>query len=137
LEGCPRLSASWAGPPIVVKRDDLSGLALGGNKVRHLEFRIANALARGCDSIVMAREQFSNNARQTAAAAAKVGLRMVLLVPSETPVVLQGNRLLEELVGAEVRVIPTTDPDQVRVAVREAIAAEAAAGRRPYDDDAE
>src|SRR5436305_2050677 len=51
LEGCPRLSASWAGPPIVVKRDDLSGLALGGNKVRHLEFRIANALARGCDSI--------------------------------------------------------------------------------------
>src|SRR5690348_603539 len=73
LEGCPRLSAAWAGPSIHVKRDDLSGLALGGNKVRHLEFRLANALARGCDSVVLAREQFSNNARQTAAAAARVG----------------------------------------------------------------
>lgn len=91
LEDCARPSHAWAGPTILAKRDDLSGLALGGNKVRHLEFRIGNALAKGCDVIVMAREPYSNNARQTAAAAAKLGIRMVLLIPSDEPVALQGN----------------------------------------------
>jgi 1-aminocyclopropane-1-carboxylate deaminase/D-cysteine desulfhydrase-like pyridoxal-dependent ACC family enzyme len=137
LESQFRLSAAWGGPEILVKRDDLSGLALGGNKVRNLEFRMANALATGCDVVVMAREQYSNNARQTAAAAAKLGLRMVVLVPSEEPVEVQGNRLLEEIVGAEVRVIRTTDPAEIRAAVREAVQSEVANGRRPYDNDSE
>jgi 1-aminocyclopropane-1-carboxylate deaminase/D-cysteine desulfhydrase-like pyridoxal-dependent ACC family enzyme len=137
LETQFRLSAAWGGPDILVKRDDLSGLALGGNKVRNLEFRMANALAKGCDVVVMAREQFSNNARQTAAAAAKLGLRMVLLVPSEEPVELQGNRLLEEVVGAEVRVIRTEKPAEIKAAVREVVQSEMAAGHRPYDSDAE
>lgn len=137
LERLDRLSAAWGGPPIYAKRDDLSGLALGGNKVRNLEYRLAAAQARGCDVVIMAREQYSNNARQTAAAAARLGMRMVLLVPSERPVPLQGNRLLEELVGAEVRVIPTEDPAEIRAAVRRAVEAEIAAGHRPFDNDAE
>jgi 1-aminocyclopropane-1-carboxylate deaminase/D-cysteine desulfhydrase-like pyridoxal-dependent ACC family enzyme len=137
LEVCAGLSRAWAGPTIFAKRDDLSGLALGGNKVRHLEFRMGNALAKGCDVVVMAREPYSNNARQTAAAAAKLGIRMVILIPSDEPVALQGNRLLEELLGADVRVLPTTDPDAVSAAVRDVIDAETAANRRPYDNDAE
>jgi 1-aminocyclopropane-1-carboxylate deaminase/D-cysteine desulfhydrase-like pyridoxal-dependent ACC family enzyme len=137
LEQQFRLSAAWGGPDVLVKRDDLSGLALGGNKVRNLEFRMANALFKGCDVVVMAREQYSNNARQTAAAAAKLGLRMVLLVPSEEAVEIQGNRLLEEIVGAEVRVIRTTDPAEIKADVREAVQSEIAAGHHPYDNDAE
>lgn len=137
LERCERLSAAWDGPTILAKRDDLSGLALGGNKVRNLEFRLAHARAKGCDVVVMAREQYSNNARQTAAAAAKLGMRLVLLIPSEAPVPLQGNRLLEELVGAEVRVIPTEDPAEIKSAVVAAVATERAAGHVPFDNDAE
>lgn len=137
LEAWPRISGSWGGPALLAKRDDLSGLALGGNKVRNLEFRMANAMAKGCDVIVMAREQYSNNARQTAAAAAKLGLRMVLLVPSEELVPMQGNRLLAEIVGAEVTVLSTEDPASVNLAIRDAIQAERAAGRCPYDNDAE
>ena len=137
LEAAERLSGAWGGPRILVKRDDLSGLALGGNKVRHLEFRMGMALAQDCDVVVMAREPYSNNARQTAAAAARLGLRMVLLIPSEQPVPIQGNRLLEELLGADVRVIPTTDPAAVRAAVREVVAAERASGHRPFDNDGE
>jgi 1-aminocyclopropane-1-carboxylate deaminase/D-cysteine desulfhydrase-like pyridoxal-dependent ACC family enzyme len=135
LEAAERLSAAWGGPEILLKRDDLSGLALGGNKVRNLEFRLANALAMGCDTVVMAREPYSNNARQTAAAAIRLGMRMVLLIPSEDPVPMQGNRLLEELMGVDVRVIPTTDPAKVRAAVESVLAAERAAGRAPYDND--
>ena len=135
LEELARLRQAWDGPRLLVKRDDLSGLAFGGNKVRHAEFKLGRALADGCDVVVMAREQYSNNARITTAAAIKLGLRMVLLVPSESPVPLQGNRLLEALLGAEVTVLPTEDPAAIRAAVQAALERERAAGHRPFDND--
>jgi 1-aminocyclopropane-1-carboxylate deaminase/D-cysteine desulfhydrase-like pyridoxal-dependent ACC family enzyme len=135
LEDLQRLRQAWGGPRLLVKRDDLSGLAFGGNKVRHAEFKLGRALADGCDVVVMAREQYSNNARITTAAAIKLGLRMVLLVPSKSPVPLQGNRLLEELLGAEVTHLPTEDPAAIRAAVQAAVERARAAGHRPFDND--
>ena len=81
LEPLPRLSAHLGGPTIYIKRDDQTGLATGGNKARKLEFLVADALAQGCDTLVTTGGVQSNHARQTAAAAARLGLHCVLLLP--------------------------------------------------------
>ena len=111
LEECPRLSralsAGAEGPRIFIKRDDLTGQALGGNKVRHLEFRVGDALARGCDTFIYA--DANNAARATAAACAKVGLRCVLLVYGHRQEHLQGNMLLASVLGAEMEFLNTDD----------------------------
>ena len=67
-----RLSHFLGGPKIFMKRDDLTGLALGGNKTRKLEYILADALKQGCDTIITAGAAQSNHCRQTAAAAAKL-----------------------------------------------------------------
>ncbi|MGH2537658.1 MAG: pyridoxal-phosphate dependent enzyme, partial [Candidatus Promineifilaceae bacterium] len=69
-----RLSKQLGGPELLIKRDDLTGLALGGNKARKLEFLAADALAHGCDHLITAGGPQSNHCRQTAAAAARLGL---------------------------------------------------------------
>src|SRR5262249_26706434 len=74
LEPLPRLSAFLGGPQILVKRDDQTGLAMGGNKVRKLEYLAGHALALGCDTLVTIGGLQSNHARQTAAAAARLGM---------------------------------------------------------------
>lgn len=103
LEDAPRLTAALGGPRILLKRDDLTGLALGGNKVRKLELLLADALAQDADTVLTTGAADSNHCRMTAAAAARLGLRCVLLLAakSESPVV-QGNLLLDRLFGAEV-----------------------------------
>lgn len=98
-------------PQLYIKRDDMTGLAGGGNKTRKLEFLIGDALARGADTIVTAGALQSNHARQTAAAAAHAGLKCTLLlfdtVPHKEPAYRQsGNLLLDHLLGADVRVAP-------------------------------
>ena len=75
LEFMPRLSEALGGPKIYVKRDDCTGLATGGNKTRKLEYSMGEALARGADTIITVGAVQSNHVRQTAAAAAKLGLR--------------------------------------------------------------
>ncbi|MBM3136100.1 MAG: pyridoxal-phosphate dependent enzyme, partial [Chloroflexi bacterium] len=77
LEPATRLSAALGGPDIWVKRDDLSTLALGGNKVRKLEFLLGDALAHGADVVLTVGGVQSNHSRQTAAAAARLGLRCI------------------------------------------------------------
>jgi len=101
------LSAALGGPHILVKRDDLTGLALGGNKVRKLELLLADALAQAADTVLTTGAADSNHCRMTAAAAAHLGLRCVLLLATkhETPT-LQGNLLLDHLFGAEVHFYP-------------------------------
>lgn len=130
LLAAPRLSAALGGE-VWLKRDDLTGLGLGGNKVRALEFLLADALARGCDCLVTGAGAQSSWAMLAALAARRVGLDAFLLYYGEAgPVV--GNRLLAELAGAEIGF--TGDPD--RSSVDAAIEARAAAlrsqGRRPY-----
>lgn len=98
----PRLSQSLGGPRILIKRDDQTGLALGGNKTRKLEFLIADALHQNCDCVITAGAAQSNHCRQTAAAAAMVGLECHLVLGGSPPVQANGNLLLDQLLGATI-----------------------------------
>lgn len=114
LEPLDRLSEELGGPRIWLKRDDLTGFALGGNKVRKLEFLLADALARGCRGVLSFGAVQSNHARQTAAACARLGLSCHLLLTRRVPWAHPGyesggNRLLDELYGAQVTVVDTQD----------------------------
>lgn len=100
-----------ATPHLFVKRDDCTGLAGGGNKTRKLEFLIGEALAQGADTIVTTGALQSNHARQTAAAAVAAGLKPVLVLLDMVPYrgstyKRSGNRLLDDLLGADVRIVP-------------------------------
>ncbi len=95
-EGAPRI---W------IKRDDLTGLAYGGNKARKLEYLIADALASESTVVVTQGNVQSNHARMTAAAAALAGLKCVLVLDARGGVQLQGNLLLDHLLGADVRMV--------------------------------
>ena len=104
IEEMPRLrEALGGGPRLFVKRDDQTGLATGGNKTRKLEFLVADALAQGCDTLITVGAPQSNHCRQTAAAAAKFGLRCVLILGGAGHTERTGNLLLDELLGAEIR----------------------------------
>jgi len=103
LEEMPNLALIFQGPRLLIKRDDQTGLATGGNKTRKLEYLMADALAQGADTIVTLGAAQSNHARQTAAATAKLGLKAVLLLRGEEPPLRTGNLLLDGLLGAEVR----------------------------------
>jgi len=105
LQPLSRLSAHLAGPKILMKRDDLTALAGGGNKARKLEYLVADALAKGADTLIATGATQSNHARQTAAAAAQLGLGCVLLLERRLdgqPVEYyrSGNALLNRVLGA-------------------------------------
>ena len=85
-----------------MKRDDMTGLAFGGNKTRKLEFLVADALARGADTLLTAGAAQSNHCRQTAAAAAKAGKRCDLVLGGAPPSLPEGNLLLDTLLGARI-----------------------------------
>lgn len=93
-------------PRIYLKRDDLTGLAFGGNKARKLEFLLADALEQGATVLITEGAAQSNHARITAAAAATAGLGCVLVLDARHGADVVGNLLLDELLGAEVRVVP-------------------------------
>ena len=94
-----RFSETLGGPRIFVKRDDMSGLALGGNKIRKLEFILADAMEQGCDSVITAGAAQSNHCRQTAAAAALLGLECHLVLGGGPPQREDGNLLLDRLLN--------------------------------------
>ncbi|MBI2825161.1 MAG: D-cysteine desulfhydrase family protein [Planctomycetia bacterium] len=130
-----RLSAHLGGPRIFMKRDDQTGLALGGNKVRKLEFLLAEAIAQGCDTVVTTGGVQSNHARQTAAATAKLGLACELLLPRIVDRTIReyeasGNVLLDHLLGANVHLLPA---ESYKPDVFEGFVARLRAeGRKPY-----
>lgn len=97
-----KLSQKLAGPRIFMKRDDNTGLALGGNKTRKLEFILADALAQGADTIITAGAAQSNHCRQTAAAAASLGLECHLVLGGKEPESFDGNLLLDKLFGCTI-----------------------------------
>jgi 1-aminocyclopropane-1-carboxylate deaminase/D-cysteine desulfhydrase-like pyridoxal-dependent ACC family enzyme len=104
LEETPRLSAALGGLRLLVKRDDMTGLALGGNKLRKLEYIVADALAQGADTLITSAGLQSNRARMTAAACRRAGLDCVLLLCSNYGLNAQvGNLMLDEVFGADVR----------------------------------
>jgi L-cysteate sulfo-lyase len=129
LHALPRLSDHLGGPRLYIKRDDLTGFALGGNKVRKLEFFLGQARASGADVLVTAGGHQSNHARITAAAAARAGLGCVLVLSGGRPAAYTGNLALDRLFGAELRFVGS-GPE--RMPAVHALAAElSAAGRRP------
>lgn len=109
LEEAPRLTEFLRGPRLWIKRDDLTGLALGGNKARKLEFLLGQARAQGCDIVITVGAVQSNHARMTAAAARRLGMDAIVVLNGEEPKAYQGNLLLDRIFGAEVRVVQTDD----------------------------
>jgi len=103
VEPLARLSDFLGGPRLLIKRDDQTGLATGGNKARKLEFLVADALRQGCDHIITSGAPQSNHCRQTAAAAARFGLKRTLVLRGNAPDRLSGNLLIDTLVGATVK----------------------------------
>jgi 1-aminocyclopropane-1-carboxylate deaminase len=101
LEEMKRVRETIGGPRLFLKRDDLTGLGLGGNKLRKLEFLMGDALAKGADTIVTSGVMQTNHGRLTAAACAKLGLRCILVMTEPECGYFEGNRILQELFGAE------------------------------------
>jgi D-cysteine desulfhydrase len=97
-----RLGEKLGGPSLFIKRDDNTGLGLGGNKTRKLEFILADALERGADTIITAGAIQSNHCRQTAAAAASLGLECHLVLGGLEPDSANGNLLLDHLFGSHI-----------------------------------
>ncbi len=129
IEPMPRLGAHLGGQPLWVKRDDQTGLAFGGNKVRKLEYLLAEAQADGARTLMTTGAVQSNQCRQTAAAAAHFGFDCLLVLRGIAPAHPTGNLLLDLLCGAEVRWAGSRDPD---VVLDEVFQESWAAGRRPY-----
>lgn len=98
---------------IYIKRDDNTGLALGGNKARKLEYLMADALEKGADVVLTTGGPQSNHARMTAAAAAKLGIKAVLVLRGKNSSPHQGNLLLDDLLGAELIFVDTDDYEDV------------------------
>jgi 1-aminocyclopropane-1-carboxylate deaminase/D-cysteine desulfhydrase-like pyridoxal-dependent ACC family enzyme len=96
-------------PRIFIKRDDLTSLALGGNKLRNLEFRLARTMAENADTVIVGLDLQSNSARQTVAACNRLGLKTILVLEGSKPNVIQGNLLMDYLLGAEVHFAPTRE----------------------------
>src|SRR5689334_22162657 len=106
IETLPRLSEVLDGPRLLIKRDDQTGLAFGGNKTRKLEFLIAEARDQGARTLVSGGALQSNHCRQTAAAAARFGFRCILVLTGNEPKQPSANLLLDELFGSEIVYVP-------------------------------
>ncbi len=129
VESLPRLSAALKGPRLLVKRDDQTGLAFGGNKTRKLEYLLAAAQADGARTLITGGAAQSNHCRQTAAAAARYGFDCILVLAGKPPQTASANLLLDTLFGAE---IVWCDPDARDETMQRVFEQAWEAGRRPY-----
>lgn len=127
-----RLSDALGGPRLLVKRDDCTGLALGGNKARKLEHLCAEAIAAGCDTLVTGGGPQSNHVRMTTAAANRLGLECHVALagpPSTRP---SGNLLLDQVLGAHLHFVGSVEYYPLEAAIDEVAAVVAGQGRRPF-----
>ncbi len=129
VEALPRLSAALQGPRLLVKRDDQTGLAFGGNKTRKLEYLLAEAREQEADLLITAGAVQSNHCRQTVAAASRFGFDCILVLFGEPPDPPDGNHLLHHLLGGEV---VFTERDNVENKLREVFQNALSEGRKPY-----
>ncbi|MCH8886082.1 MAG: pyridoxal-phosphate dependent enzyme [SAR324 cluster bacterium] len=112
LEEAPRLSAALGGPRLWIKRDDRTGLTFGGNKPRIFDYVFGDVLAQGCDMVITPAGPQSNHLREVTAAANRLGLKSVIVIfGADGSEELQGNRLLFDLLGAEIRYFSTNHHD--------------------------
>ena len=130
IEELPRLSGALRGPRLLVKRDDQTGLAFGGNKTRKLEFLLGEAREQGAKTLITGGAIQSNHCRQTAAAAARFGFNCILVLTGDKPQHASGNLLLDQLLGAQiVYVADRKDRDRI---LQETFDRAAAAKKKPY-----
>jgi len=130
LDEAERLAQELGGPRLLVKRDDLTGLAFGGNKLREFEYSLAPAASGGYDVLVNIAGAQSNHSRLTAAVAAKLGMRSIIVAREDSrshPA--QGNLLLCHLLGAEVHMV---EPSQHRAEAEALLQRLRAEGHKPY-----
>jgi D-cysteine desulfhydrase family pyridoxal phosphate-dependent enzyme len=132
LEDAPRLTAALGGPRVLVKRDDLTGLALGGNKARKLELLAAEALSVDADVLVTGGGRQSNHARMTAAAANRIGIDCHLVLAGREPDTATGNLLLDRLMGATLEFGASDRYTRLEQAIVDAGARLEREGRRPF-----
>ncbi|MDO9130894.1 MAG: D-cysteine desulfhydrase family protein [Anaerolineales bacterium] len=129
IESLPRLTQALGGPRLLVKRDDQTGLAFGGNKTRKLEFLLAEAQTLGARTLITAGAAQSNHCRQTAAAAARFGFDCVLVLAGDPPAQPSANLLLDHLFGAKIIWAARSERETVLQATFEKAKIE---GKQPY-----
>ena len=132
LQRAERLERALGAPPLYLKRDDLTGFALAGNKARQLELLLGEAVALGCDSLVTGGGPGSNFCQAAAAAARVAGLRCVLVLYGREPLPPSTNLALARAFGAEVRFTGRPERESVDLALEAAAVELEAAGCRPY-----
>ncbi|MGZ6942886.1 MAG: 1-aminocyclopropane-1-carboxylate deaminase/D-cysteine desulfhydrase [Acidimicrobiia bacterium] len=133
LDPMDRLAAAVASPArLLVKRDDLTGLALGGNKARKLEYLCGEAVDRGRDTLVTGGGPQSNHARMTAAAANRLGLECHLALAGTKPKHHDGNLLLDDLLGATLHFSGARDYYEIETSIEKLAAELLADGHRPF-----
>ena len=121
------------GKNVYIKRDDLTGIGLGGNKVRKLEFLLAEARAQGADTVLTTGGAQSNHAMLTAACAGRLGMKAILVLKKRGVTDKKGNQALNDLLGAEVRFVDTDDYADVYAEMERIGADLAARGHRCYN----
>ena len=130
IEALPRLSETLGGSRLLIKRDDQTGLAFGGNKTRKLEFLVTEARDQGAKTLISGGALQSNHCRQTAAAAARFGFVCILVLTGDMPEQFSGNLLLDHLFGAQV-VYVTDRKDRDKV-LQQTFDRAAEKGMKPY-----
>jgi D-cysteine desulfhydrase/L-cysteate sulfo-lyase len=132
LHELPRLARHLGIGRLFIKRDDLTGLAFGGNKARNLEFRMAEAVAQGAEVFIAGLESQSNSARMTTGAANVLGMRTILVLRRDRDWQWQGNLLVDRILGAEVRFVDTEDPAEMDRALHATAEEVRQSGRKPF-----
>lgn len=132
LHPMKRLEQELGHPGIWIKRDDLNGIGPGGNKIRSLEYLLAEAAGQGCDTVLAAGPLQSNLCSLTAAACAKLGLACILVLNGDRPAQLTGNLLLNDLLGAQVHYLGQVSRGQREAAIQELCAEVRKQGGSPY-----
>ena len=129
IEKLPRLSKLLGGPELLIKRDDQTGLAFGGNKTRKLEYLMASAVEGGADTVLSTGAAQSNHCRQTAAAAARCGLACILVLVGPEPEQASANLFLDKILGAKIIWTEKNNRDET---LQKAYDGAGADGRKPY-----
>ena len=133
LEYLPRLSDALGGPKIFIKRDDCTGLAFGGNKTRQLEFTVGLGIDQGANVLIGGAGSQSNHCRQLSAASAKLGVECAVAVVSDhKSKTMQGNLLLDDLLGASVQMIDVPTQELLDDAKQELAKELEAEGKKPF-----
>jgi D-cysteine desulfhydrase len=133
IEKLQRLSKQLGGPMIYVKRDDQTGSEFSGNKVRKLEFSLADAIKKGCNYLITCGGIQSNHCRATAAVATKLGMKSCLVLRGSSDAEIEGNLFLDKMLGAEIVYITAEQYSNSRNEIMESIANEKLKeGFKPY-----